>query len=200
MRLWIVSFFLAVFAAVFFVFVSDKDTAPPRVIWITIDSLRADHMHYMGYGPETTPYLDDLAKKSVNFRMALSPSSMTFPSVPAYMTGRYPSEFLSRYAPGEALRDRFETLPEAFQRIGYETWWFTTNPNTASWRGFDQGVDHFHYLHPASGANSTIEDLTNFARDQFQPADKRQFIYFHIMDVHLPYLSPYPHDRQAGAH
>ena len=35
----------------------------PSVILISIDTLRADHIHGYGYGPETSPTLDDLMKR-----------------------------------------------------------------------------------------------------------------------------------------
>ena len=65
------------------------ESGPPRrVIWLVIDSLRADHLGMHGYERDTSPWLDEFAADSVSFDWALSPSNETLVSVAAYFTGQ----------------------------------------------------------------------------------------------------------------
>ena len=54
--------------------------SPPNIVIIVIDSLRADHLPFYGYGRETAPFLTELASESVVFRNAYSTSSWTAPA------------------------------------------------------------------------------------------------------------------------
>src|SRR2546430_4203869 len=56
--------------------VPDK-TARPGVFLITIDTLRADHVHCYGYDRIQTPALDLLAKQGIRFTQAFTPSPIT---------------------------------------------------------------------------------------------------------------------------
>ena len=66
---------------------------PPdlNVVLITIDALRADHVGAYGYARPTTPRLDQLARESALFVDAWSHAPSTRYSIPAILTGRYPS-------------------------------------------------------------------------------------------------------------
>src|SRR5262249_2681055 len=65
--------------------------ATPNVVLITIDALRPDHVGSYGYKRPTTPKLDALAAESVRFSQAWAHAPSTRYSVPAILTGRYPS-------------------------------------------------------------------------------------------------------------
>ncbi len=70
--------------------------APPSVIVVLVDALRADHVGLYGYPRPTSPNLDALAGESVWFANNRSQSSCTFPSVNSILTGRFPSAFLDQ--------------------------------------------------------------------------------------------------------
>ena len=55
----------------------------------SIDSLRADHLGVYGHTRDTSPFLDELAKRSTLFRDANATASWTKPSVPSFLTGMY---------------------------------------------------------------------------------------------------------------
>src|SRR5438105_12746377 len=65
--------------------------AQPDVFLITIDTLRADHVHCYGYDRIQTPALDLLAKQGIRFTQALTPSPITNSSHASIMTGLLPS-------------------------------------------------------------------------------------------------------------
>ena len=55
--------------------------APPNVIIVLVDTLRADHMSLYGYERATTPFIDKFAADAVVFEHARSQANCTFPSV-----------------------------------------------------------------------------------------------------------------------
>src|SRR5215467_5230993 len=65
--------------------------SPPNVFLITVDTLRADHVHCYGYDKIQTPALDALAADGVRFTQAFTPSPITNTSHTTIMTGLLPS-------------------------------------------------------------------------------------------------------------
>ncbi|MEK6301429.1 MAG: sulfatase [Acidobacteriota bacterium] len=65
--------------------------APNRlnVVYIFIDTLRADHLSCQGYPRNTSPNIDRLAARSALFENALSPSANTFESAARFMKSSY---------------------------------------------------------------------------------------------------------------
>src|SRR6185295_13350381 len=74
---------------------------PRNVIFILVDTLRADRLGTYGYGSSTSPNVDAFAREAVLFADARSQSSCTFPSANSMLTSRWPSAFLDQ--PGRAL-------------------------------------------------------------------------------------------------
>ena len=95
---------------------------PPDLIFVLIDTLRADHVTCYGYGRETTPNLDRLAERAVRFTNARAQSSWTRPSVASIFTSLYPSQHrILRESATNVLSPEFTTLAELLQRAGYAT-------------------------------------------------------------------------------
>src|SRR5439155_11190351 len=65
--------------------------SPPNVFLITIDTLRADHVHCYGYDKIQTPALDAVAADGVRFSQAFTPSPMTNTWQTTMLTGLLPS-------------------------------------------------------------------------------------------------------------
>lgn len=74
----------------------------PSIVWITTDSVRADHTSLCGYQRETTPNLQTFANEdeSQSFRRSFAHAIWSLPSVASILTGRYPSNH------GPPLADR----------------------------------------------------------------------------------------------
>src|SRR5579864_541770 len=66
-------------------------TRRPDVYLITIDTLRADHVHCYGYEKVQTPALDGLAQHGIRFAEAFTPSPITNTSHTSILTGLLPS-------------------------------------------------------------------------------------------------------------
>lgn len=68
-----------------------KKVAKPDIFLVTIDTLRADHVHCYGYAGVQTPALDRLAQDGIRFAQAFTPSPITNASHTSILTGWLPS-------------------------------------------------------------------------------------------------------------
>ncbi len=64
-----------------------KPSAPPNVLLISVDTLRADHLGCYGYSRDTSPTIDALAREGTLFENAWSTSSWTLPAHVSMFTG-----------------------------------------------------------------------------------------------------------------
>jgi len=127
---------------------------PRNIVLVTLDSLRADHCSYMGYDRETTPNLDNLARKGVVFEKAVAAGIPTIASMTSVMTGEYSlasPEIGFNKQQREQVTSR-QTLAEALSNAGYDTGACSPNPPASSYFGFDDGFDWFEdFLHQDRG-------------------------------------------------
>ena len=63
-----------------------------RIVLVTIDTLRADHVGCYGAELAETPALDALAAEGARFETAISPAAITLPSHTTLLTGRDPPQ------------------------------------------------------------------------------------------------------------
>ena len=96
---------------------ADAETAPAkRVVLVTIDTLRADHVAALG-GPTPTPALDRLAAEGVLAEQATTPVPSTGPAHASLLTGLYPWRHgtLRNAVP---MDPRIATIADRAQRAG----------------------------------------------------------------------------------
>lgn len=114
----------------------------PSIVWITVDSVRADHTSLCGYRRETTPNLRALADKEGGkaFQQCFSHAIWSLPSVASIFTGTYPSH----HGVGlwnDVLPSSVTTVPEILSENGWRTEGVSVNsffsPSTNLDRGFD---------------------------------------------------------------
>ncbi|MEZ4248468.1 MAG: sulfatase-like hydrolase/transferase [Polyangiales bacterium] len=118
-----------------------------NVLFIVVDTLRADHLPAYGYGEIQTPNLDAFAGDAIRFDQAFANASWTRPSFASILSGRLPSSHGVMAKP-DALADELTTMPEAFGAAGWETRGIATNYNVAPYFNFHQGFDRYEYLEP----------------------------------------------------
>lgn len=110
-----------------------------NIILITLDSLRADHLSCMGYTRNTTPHMDNLAKKGVMFTDAVSNGPSTPLSFPSILTSTYPLMY-----PDYPKISRARTLiSELLKENGYTAAAFHSNPYLSRYYHYDRGFDVF---------------------------------------------------------
>ncbi len=196
----------------------------PNVVFVVIDTLRADHLGCYGYERPTSPFIDSLAANGTRVADASAPAAWTKPATGTILTGLYPSRHGALYHGSRLQLPRGErTLAEAFRQAGYVTAGFVSNPNIKQVFDFDRGFDEFF--------DSPVEDTISLAsirgsyfgrilmdllRHQFNwkyENDVRQmnehvlawletnqenpfFLYVHYIDPHIPYSPPGEYQRQ----
>jgi arylsulfatase A-like enzyme len=122
--------------------------ARPNVVVIVMDTVRADHTSLYGYGRETTPELERLARHATVFTRAVSSGDMTLTSHGSLFTGLYGRQHGAHRSDatpaGRPLAAGFVTLAERLLAEGYWTIAVVGNRGYVSPHfGFDQGFLHF---------------------------------------------------------
>src|SRR5437764_8143421 len=110
---------------------------PRRVFFITVDTLRADHMSLYGYGRATTPGLQALAAGGVTFDHAITQWPKTGSSFAAMFTGLYPHSTGLTHKAALRIPAPYLTLPEFFKEQGYQTFGVVSNAVLAASLGWD---------------------------------------------------------------
>lgn len=137
------------------------DGAPPNIVFIVLDTARADRMSYTGYHRDTTPHIDRLARDGVIYANAHSVAPWTLPSHMSMFTGLPPGQHgatwkafnepedmtmeqvLSRKF---SLDDPTRLLTVQLNDLGYRTAGFSSNIWVSTRTGFDIGFDAFHQM------------------------------------------------------
>jgi arylsulfatase A-like enzyme len=177
---------------------------PRHVIFILVDTLRADHLGVYGYGRDTSPKFDAFAKGSVLFRDARSQAPCTFPSVNSILTSRYPAAFLGQPDQAMGIPERIPSLAEILGRRGYRTVAVSSSAvvrNTPSQHnpsaGFGRGFEVFQEECIWKAAGCVNRQVFEQLRQSRQPEDGRPlFLYIHYLDPHGPYNPPHGFARR----
>ena len=110
----------------------------PDVLFIVLDTVRADRLSLYGYDRPTSPVLQRLATRGIRFDEARSSAPWTLPSHASFFTGRWPRELgVGWQAP---LRTPFPTLAEYVASRGYETAGFVANVKYCSYDAGQRAV------------------------------------------------------------
>lgn len=171
---------------------------PYNVIFIMIDALRADHLHYMGYKRETSPNLDRLAKTSLVFTNAVSQYPSTGISVPSMLSGIYP-EYMRWGKPKRW--NEYRLLPEnllitdVLRKDGYEARGFVSAWIKKNISGLSDHFDVLQTLYPHKEWKKWVRDSARLtvhsAIQYFEKYDGRKpfFLFLHFEDPHEPYVT-----------
>ena len=167
-----------------------------NVLFILIDTLRADHLGAWGYERDTSPILDHLADNGVRFSRQLSQSSWTKCSMASLWTGMNPAKSgVTRF---EHLLSPSARVPaEILQEAGFRTVGLFRNGWVEGYHGFDQGFDVYvrplgkgvprevRRENPTVKGTNTDEDAVDAAIEFLRVrGNERWFLYLHHMDVH----------------
>lgn len=122
-------------------------TASPNIVWVTMESTRADHTTLEGHHRDTTPNLQRIANRprGQSFDQCFSHGIWTLSSSASILTGVYPS----RHGTGmqnDRIPDQLETVPERLQSVGYRTGCISPNSHLSAATGLDRGFDDFAWI------------------------------------------------------
>lgn len=173
-----------------------RDRDDLNVLFILIDTLRADRLGSYGYERDTSPTLDRLAHSGVRFDRQLAQSSWTKASMASLWTGLNPARTgITRY--DDVIADEARMPAEILRDAGFQTVGLYRNGWVAPTFGFDQGFDIYERAsstslppevrvqNPTLGHKGTDQGAIETA-GEFLRANGRQrwFLYVHLMDLH----------------
>jgi arylsulfatase A-like enzyme/Tfp pilus assembly protein PilF len=175
--------------------------AKPNVLFITVDTLRADRLGCYGYRQVETPAMDALAREGILFERAIAQVPLTWPSHVAMLTGTYPFHNGVQDFTGQPLAEKFRTLAESFRANGYRTGAvvssFVLDRSWGLGRGFDFYYDQFAGLGAGEKDLGLVDRRAEESVGQalgWLGADPQQpfFFWLHLFDPHSPYDAPEP--------
>ncbi len=116
----------------------------PDIIFIVLDTQRADRLGCYGHQKAITPNLDQFAARSVLFEQAISPAQWTIPSHASMFTGLYPTAHQVTQS-AHSLNKSLPHVAEVLDEAGYETVAFCNNPLVGILNnGFKRGFQTFY--------------------------------------------------------
>ena len=172
--------------------------APQRLVLITVDTLRADHMSSFDYPIATTPFLDRLAAEGTLFTRAYAHSATTKPSHSSIFTSLYPVQHGVRNN-GLVLDEEFETMAELLAAAGYTTAAFVSTDAPLGGnvgQGFevwdqhhaDRDLEGGRKLYRAAG--DTVDRAIDWVDQAVAGGQERFFLWVHVYDPHKPLQPP----------
>ena len=167
----------------------------PDVLLITIDTLRADHLHSYGFPLETSPRLDALAARGVLFERAIAAAASTVPAHASIMTSRYPREHSVGHRNGGTRLEGHATLAAIFAANGYATAAFVGNLVLDRRTGLDHGFDVYDdELNRREKSRYSFEriavDTVRSSLAWLATSRAPVFLWVHYQDPHGPYAAP----------
>lgn len=122
-------------------------TDRPNVVWIVLDSIRADRTGLGSHDRDTTPNLDAIASKADGrgYADCITHGVWSLPSTASLLTGTPPG-YHGVGLSNETLPEAVETVPERVADAGYETLGLSMNPWFNASTGLDRGFDQFSWL------------------------------------------------------
>lgn len=175
-----------------------------RLLYLDIDTLRADHLGCYGYHRATTPNIDALAADGVRFANTYASDVPCLPSRTALMTGSFGIRNGVVNHGGAAADLRSEGERRGFvSRYAFDSW-----AGAFYWNGWHTAsLSSFPFRHSATWWNHGFMEAMNLMRgmggeraDEVVPEaldwlERRGradnwFLHVHLWDPHTPYTTP----------
>jgi len=200
--------FLGISLLIFgFMFVGVRNHASarssPNILFITVDTLRSDHLASYGYEKIKTPHIDSLAQKGTLFKNVISHTPLTMPSHASIFTGTYPQFHGVRDNGYGRLKDEAVTLAEVLQQEDYATAAFVSTFVLNAKFGLNQGFETYDDVLQDRDPGKIIKHMEGErTADQVTGAavqwlkdnhDKPFFLWVHYYDPHSIYNPPSPY-------
>ncbi|MFP4500588.1 MAG: sulfatase [Candidatus Hydrogenedentota bacterium] len=173
-----------------------KEGAAPNVVFIVVDTLRAQSVGCYGQQRPTTPNIDRFAETATRFPHSIATASWTLPTHATYFTGRHSLEHGVRHHPikpdernyKSKIPEDLDTLAETFRMMDYTTGARTANTYLGHRFGFHRGFQD--YIIERKYGEAVTQDAIDWI-DAHQ--EKPFFLFLNYMDAHRPYnLEPQP--------
>jgi arylsulfatase A-like enzyme/Tfp pilus assembly protein PilF len=131
----------------------------PNIVLISLESVRADRVGFLGAKSKITPNLDALAAQGIVFQHAYTQAPTTVVSEATILTGTYPqSHKMTEFA--DRLSASVPFMPEILRARGYHTAAFVgtieLDPRAGDAPGFERGFERYDagFTRPTRGKTS----------------------------------------------
>jgi arylsulfatase len=171
-----------------------RSAPPPNLVFVTLDTTRADHLGLYGYFRDTSPALDAFGEHSIVFERAVMPMATTLPTHLSLFTSTQPLEHgvlyntvfgAAPFAPTPALR----ALADFASQAGWHTAAFISAAPLKRGTGIEHGFQTFDQPEDPRrpGEDTTRAAVAWLSR---QAPGTPFLLWVHYFDAHWPYAPP----------
>lgn len=168
----------------------------PNVLFVAIDTLRADRLGCQGNARGLTPSMDALARGGLRFSSARAHAPWTLPSFATIFSGELPPQhgaggYADHYF---GLRHEIRTWPDCFRAAGYDTAAIVNVDFLGSAFGVTQGFERLDARFTEDNtrcrdAQVTTDTALGFLREEHAAPF---LLFVHYFDAHAEYRPPQP--------
>ena len=178
-----------------------EEPRSPAVIFVVMDTVRADRTSLCGYEHPTTPTLEKLVELGASYACnSHSPSTWTLPSHASFFTGLDLDEHRAGAGGGTQnmawgsvtpLDNRWPTLAEEMSARGYQTLFLSANPVVTDRMGLTRGFDHAVWArsYPEMHDHRLAARLQRMLDDPALNPERPLFAFINISDPHAPWTA-----------
>ena len=156
----------------------------PNILFIVIDSLRADKCHGEKK-TSVTPNIDSLIKNGTYFSQTITHGQSTIPCMSSILTGLYPFESMSQNEDIFVINPKAETYIENLEEFGYES--YALVQESLSHMGLDKIFKKNFEMYPVTLKTWTGLDKKIIQRIESFSKDEPWFYYIHLYDLYIPF-------------
>jgi uncharacterized sulfatase len=146
----------------------------PDIIFIVLDTQRADRLGAYGYDKPISTNLDRFASQSILFERAVAPAQWTVPSHASMFTGLYPSAHQVLQS-SQRLNPGHSHIADRLSSAGYDTVGFCNNPlvgilDNGLKRGFKQFYNYGGAVPSTPRSSSSLPQPLNHLAESYTQA------------------------------
>jgi choline-sulfatase len=174
-----------------------------RLVYLDLDSLRADHLGCYGYLRDTSPNIDEIARDGIRFESVYASDAPCLPSRTALITGRFGIHSGVVSHGGAAADLIIEGAPRGFRTYTAATGWVrqmrAVGMHTVTISTFAERHSAYHWnagfnemINLGTLGLETADQVTPLALDWLARNGARDnwFLHVHFWDPHTPYRTP----------
>jgi hypothetical protein len=177
-------------------------SAHPSLVFLLLDTTRADRLGAWGNAAASTPHLDALAASGIRFGSHFANAHATRSSMPQLLTGRYfHASVLRSFRTADHPREFPFLRPDPTARLltatlrdaGYATVGASAHPWVVEDSPFGRTFDRIDFLPaPVEHGNARASEVVDRGIELWRarPTDRPTALYLHFMDAHVPRRAP----------
>src|SRR5581483_11769543 len=165
----------------------------PNLLFVLVDTLRADRLGCYGAVPSPSPTLDRVAAGGILFEHVTAQASWTMPAVASIMTGLYPRDHGLEGWDAGALSNVLPTFAERAAAAGVTTVGVSANPLVSRRTNFARGFETFTDFPRDEKRNdwATAAEVSRPFLRWLERNHRHRFLaYLQFMEPHDPYTPP----------